>query len=96
MPYCWKCEAPYTGLKRTPDFGDVCENCQSYWHACCNCRFYTGYPTGRCTLPNVEPVRDPEGMNYCGEFRLADQPPGKRAGEAPEQARRKWDELFSD
>ena len=96
MAQCWKCKAPYIEMKKAPDFHATCDTCQSYWHSCCNCRFFTGYPTARCTVPNVGEVHDREGANFCDEFRLADGPRTPDKVEKSEEARRKWDELFRD
>lgn len=97
MPYCWSCNTAYTSMKRTPGFHDTCDKCQSYWHSCCNCRHFTGYPIGRCRVPNIEPVQDVEGANFCDEFALAAEPPGSAQADADRSdARRKWDQLFKD
>jgi len=95
MPYCWKCKAPYAELAKAPEFHTTCDQCNSYWHSCCNCRHFTGYPLARCRLPNVEAVHDVEGANFCDEFRLADQPPGSGHDDKSADARRKWDDLFN-
>ena len=94
MPYCWKCKAPYAELAKAPEFHATCDQCNSYWHSCCNCRHFSGYPLARCRLPNVEAVHDVEGANFCDEFRLADQPPGSGQQDKGADARRKWDDLF--
>lgn len=96
MPNCWKCEAPYTELKKTPDFHATCDRCHSYWHSCCNCRFFTGYPTARCKLPNVEEVHDREGANFCDSFELANSAVAEDPQRRNDEARKKWDSLFRD
>ena len=96
MPYCWKCKAPYAQFKKLPGFHDVCDKCHSYWHSCCNCKFFTGYPSARCTVENIDPVNDVEGANFCEEFQLADVPPGNKADDKADEARRRWKELLRD
>ena len=96
MPYCWRCKAPYTEFKKKPAFHAACDQCKSYWHSCCNCKFFTGYPTARCTVPNTDVVHDFEGANFCDEFQIADAPPGKDRDKDPHDLRRKWDELFKN
>jgi len=94
MPYCWRCKTPYAELTKVPTFHATCDRCKSYWHSCCNCRHFSGYPLARCRLPNIEAVHDVEGANFCDEFQLADQPPGSGQEDKGTDARRKWDDLF--
>jgi len=95
MPYCWKCQAPYAKLTKKPDFHDLCDECKNYWHSCSNCRFFTGYPSARCTLPNTDAVHDLVGANFCDEFVLNEGERKKAADKKdPHAARKRWDELF--
>ena len=100
MPYCWRCKAPFAEFRKTPDFHETCGKCQSYWHSCCNCANFTGYPSARCRLPNIEAVHDVGGANFCDEFRFNEpKPQGNGRGgkvDPAVDARRKWDELFKD
>jgi len=96
MPYCWKCKTAYAQFKKTPDIHARCDKCQSYWHSCCNCRFFTGYPSARCTVANIEPANDVEGANFCDEFQLAGEPPGSKQANKADEARQKWNDLFRD
>ena len=96
MPYCWKCKSPYTEMKRMPDFHDTCDSCSFYWHSCCNCTHFTGYPTARCIIPNIEEVHDREGANFCDQFSLSEKPSDKDEKPASGEARKKWDSLFND
>ncbi len=96
MPYCWKCKAPYTAMKKMPGFHDTCDTCHNYWHSCCNCQHFTGYPTARCLLPDTDAVHDFEGANFCDEFKLAETPPGQRNAPGPDDARKRWNDLFKD
>ncbi len=74
----------------------MCDSCNHYWHSCCNCARFTGYPTARCTIPNISEVHDREGANFCDEFRLAVEPPGQSKEQRAEDARQKWNDLFGD
>lgn len=96
MPYCWKCSAPYVEFKKTPDFHATCDKCNSYWHSCCNCRHFTGYPTALCRVPNVNPVHDREGANFCDEFCLAEKLRENSKEQRADDARQKWNDLFGD
>ena len=96
MPYCWKCKTVFAQFNRRPDFKTVCDKCQSYWHSCCNCKSFTGYPSARCTVPNIDAVNDVEGGNFCEEFQLADAPPGTKPESKADEARQKWKNLFRD
>ena len=96
MPYCWKCRSPYTLMKKPPGFHDMCDSCKNYWHSCCNCARFTGYPTARCTIPNVGEVHDREGANFCDEFALSGKSPDSDAKPDGTEVRRKWDDLFKN
>ena len=67
MKSCYKCRAPYF-RDENPGFQEVCEKCGSYFHCCCNCRFYEELSRPSCREPTAEPVSDPNGMNHCEYF----------------------------
>jgi hypothetical protein len=97
MPRCWKCNTPYNAFKPMPNFHDTCDVCHNYWHSCCNCRHFTGYPTAICKVPNIEPVHDREGANFCDQFSMGETPPGKQQPpKGSDDARQKWNSLFKD
>jgi hypothetical protein len=77
-----------------PGVHDACDSCKSYWHSCCNCKSFTGYPTARCTIPDIEPVHDVEGSNFCEQFILGEKTQNGADKKDPDAARKKWNDLF--
>lgn len=67
MKSCYKCRTPFF-REENPGFQEVCENCGSYLHCCCNCRFYEEFSRPSCKESSAEPVSDPNGMNHCEYF----------------------------
>jgi len=98
---CPKCDHEWDGPARV-GVREECPECAAFLHTCANCsRFDRG--TGTCTLPDVEPVRDPMVGNYCEEFTIGavGEKPPRRAGKSSprvtqKEARRKFDDLFRD
>ena len=94
MRTCYRCSAEWTEL-RSPGFQEVCEDCHSYWHCCANCALYAPGASNECRSPTTEPVSDREKGSCCEEFVFRnpeerDEPPGKE-----EQAKQRWDDMFS-
>jgi hypothetical protein len=72
-------------------FRDTCPSCDSWLHACVNCRFLT---QGGCTEPAAEKVRDPEGQNFCEWFQNREQGEGRREeGGNRDEAEEMWKKL---
>lgn len=67
MKTCYKCRSPYFKEEK-PGFQEVCEECGSYIHCCCNCRFYEEFSRPNCREPSTDAVSDPNGMNHCEYF----------------------------
>jgi len=77
------------------------ENWQSHaqaqdLHCCLNCRFYAPGRPNDCMSPTVEPVRDKERANFCGEFEFAEDRGQEKDGGSGQDARKTWDDLFGD
>ena len=92
MTVCHACGRPVTietKLSRTAD----CPNCQSDLHVCKNCRFYDRTVHNQCRETQAEWVADKEKANFCDYFVFADRAAAS-AGNAPEAARKKLDDLF--
>jgi len=97
---CPKCSAEWDGPPRI-GVREECPECAAFLHTCVNCvRF--DQATAACTLPDVEPVRDPAVGNYCEEFTVGaagERPPMRatrsRRG-AEKKARRKFEDLFRE
>ncbi len=92
MKSCYKCGSQWLRIG-TPGFNDVCDDCQSYWHACMNCEFFEEGRANHCRSHTSEFVRAPEGRNTCEEFGMR-VPPGGAPSRDAVDPRSKWDELF--
>ena len=92
MRRCYRCGAHWTEVRR-PGFRETCDQCQSYWCCCRNCRLYDEGQPNRCRSRTTEPVRDPEMANVCGEFvlRMSDADEGEADRRDPKG---KWNKLF--
>ncbi|MFC1582903.1 hypothetical protein ACFL4W_05125 [Planctomycetota bacterium] len=75
--YC-NCDRPYSPLGPNPGFNDMCESCNAYLHACINCKQYD-QRNNNCTDPAADPVRMPDGKNYCEVFIPFESPSDGRA-----------------
>jgi hypothetical protein len=81
---------------------EECPECAAFMHTCANCwRYDPGLPG--CRLPNTEPVRDPQGQNFCEEFQYVADPaaqgrdvPSADTGQTAEDARQRFEDLFRD
>ena len=81
---------------------EECPECAAFMHTCGNCRHHDPAVPG-CRLPNTEPVRDPDGVNFCEDFEyvtdrdVREQPasPPDTTSDADE-ARRRFEDLFRD
>ena len=97
---CPKCDAEWNGPERI-GVREECPECAAFLHTCVHCAWYDP-STQTCTLPDVEPVRDPNMANYCDEFTMG--PPGSRQAAPPDgsrrkgeaEARKKFEDLFPD
>jgi hypothetical protein len=47
-------------------------------------------------VPNTDAVQDFEGANFCDEFALAENRPEQQKTPGPDDARRRWNNLFKD
>jgi len=67
---CWKCrqKIEYPSGSRVGT-RDICPQCGSDLHACCNCQFYDPGKHNQCAETQAEWVRDKEAANYCNYFR---------------------------
>ncbi|MDT8395696.1 MAG: hypothetical protein RRA32_04495 [bacterium] len=65
---CSACGA-VSELPEKVGFRDVCPSCDSWLHACVNCRFRV---QSGCGETAAEKVRDPEGQNFCEWYRGID------------------------
>lgn len=72
---------------------DVCTGCGSDLHCCLNCRFYDKTVHNQCREPLAEWTANKEKANFCDYFVFADRA-GSAAGNSPETARKKLDDLF--
>ena len=97
---CPKCDAEWEGPQRI-GVREECPECAAFLHTCVNCVRFDPV-TGTCTLPDVEPVRDPHVANFCDSFEF--EPDARRRAAPPEtaepttqeDARRKFEDLFRD
>jgi len=97
---CPKCDAEWDGPARI-GAREECPECAAFLHTCVHCTRFDP-ATGACTLPDVEPVRDPRMANFCEMFEY--EPDARRRAPPPEtadrsdekDARRKFEDLFRD
>ncbi|MBE3069831.1 MAG: hypothetical protein IMZ66_06310 [Planctomycetes bacterium] len=98
---CPKCGSEWE-IRGPIGFREECPECAAFMHTCANCR-HDQPATRSCAVPNTEPVRDRESVNFCEEFEFL--PPGEaQARPAPPQAgpakgndgRRRFEDLFRD
>ena len=94
MKTCYRCGAEWMELGQ-PDFKDVCEDCHSYWHCCSNCALHSPGMPNDCRSSTTEPVGDHEKGNFCEEFVFRNPDDEALRGDAPEDPRKRWDDLFS-
>ena len=101
---CPKCSAEWEGKDRI-GVRDECPECAAYLHTCTNCVNYDA-ALSDCRIPTTDAVHDRQGQNFCDEFTFgppsAEKPSGKPAEKpaekrlSPEEARKRFDELFGD
>ncbi|HUW59073.1 MAG TPA: hypothetical protein VMZ92_20725 [Planctomycetota bacterium] len=72
MKRCHKCGKEWTHLEQ-PGFKAACPGCESYLHACVNCKLYNP-SADRCSSITAECTGDREGVTYCEEFQFRDAP----------------------
>jgi len=72
MKICHHCGAERT-TREQPGFKETCPKCDSYLHACLNCRLYNP-SADRCSSVTAECTGRRDGLNYCDEFQFKDVP----------------------
>lgn len=92
---CHRCGAEWSSeTALQPGVKEACEKCGAYLHCCLNCKFYDTSKPYDCYVPNIEPVTDKEGANFCDDFTFrvegAKEDPGNKPG------RESFDALFGD
>jgi len=92
MTVCHACGKP-VAIEKKLSRAAVCPNCQRDLHACKNCRFFDRAVHNQCRETQAEWVADKEKANFCDYFVFADRA-AVTAGNPPEAARKKLDELF--
>ena len=90
MGTCHQCG---TTITEAVGFRDACPSCQAYLHCCLNCRLYSPSAHNHCLSPTTEYVRDVAGANFCEEFDFVSR---KKASEAADEQKRRFDQLFGD
>ncbi|MBM4018381.1 MAG: hypothetical protein FJ288_08670 [Planctomycetes bacterium] len=63
---CLKCGAEWE-IKGPIAVREECPECAAYVHTCTNCAHFDSR-TRACRLPNTDPARDWNDMNFCEEF----------------------------
>ncbi len=99
---CRKCGAEWEHRDRI-GVRDDCPECAAYLHACVNCGHYDARLSA-CRLSTTEPVADRAGQNFCEEFVYGEVPEPsegeaaapKASRSSPEDARRRFEDLFRD
>lgn len=83
-------------------FREECPECAAFMHTCSTCKRYDP-GAGVCRLPNTEPVRAPQGVNFCEEFEYQADPRARGrpaappdSGQAEDNVRRRFEDLFQD
>jgi hypothetical protein len=92
MPVCHSCQKPAAvegKIKRS----DVCPGCRNDLRCCKNCKFYDRSAHNQCREPAAEWTANKEKANFCDYFVFADRA-STGAGNSPETARKKFDDLF--
>lgn len=93
MKICWFCGND-VGPDPRPSRDKICPKCRMSLKCCKNCRFFDPSAHNQCTDPAAEWVRDKELANFCEFFELADRAARPKQAR-PEEARRKFDDLFN-
>lgn len=87
---CWTCGTILSNLERKISFRAECTQCGAALHCCLNCKNYAPGKPNDCSIPGTEYVRDRSANNFCEEFVFL----GKGPSSKPENAPRKFDDLF--
>lgn len=73
----------------------VCPHCGGDLHICLNCRFHAPGKHNDCIEPRAEFQRIRDKANFCDYFSFrTGEPAAKKGGGAPEDAKRKFEDLF--
>ena len=72
MKVCHQCGAEWTRTGQ-PGFKETCPGCESFLHACLNCKHYNP-SADRCSSITAECTGARDGLNYCEEFQFRDRP----------------------
>jgi hypothetical protein len=102
---CWTCG---TQLEDPPSgklsFRSTCDKCYAWLHCCCNCNNYQPGLPNDCKIPRTEYIADRRAANFCEEFSLSGEGPGKTAnpedvsrrlfGEDIEKPKKSFNDLF--
>lgn len=101
---CRKCGAEWDHRDRI-GVRDECPECAAYLHTCMECRNFDARLSA-CRLPNTEPIRERTAQNFCEDFSYGSAEESEATAEAggeareakpsPEDARRKFENLFRD
>ena len=90
--FCFKCGLEIQ-LDEKPRSRDTCPRCDSYLHACYNCRLYDIKAPNQCREPTAIPQREKDHGNNCLHFEIRE---GKVLDDKKQMsdARKKLDDLF--
>ena len=93
MAACYHCGSPLGDgpLYRT----SVCPSCGREAKVCLNCAFYAPGLPNDCREPQASRVVEKDRANFCDWFRPGEGDGGK-ANDKQDEARRRFDDLFSD
>lgn len=108
MAICWKCHKPLELPQGPLSFRALCPQCDSWQHACVNCRHYKPGAPNDCAVPNTDPIGDREAANFCEDFSVKEEgtsPPGsgdaldklfgeKKNPSAPTSPKNRFDSLW--
>jgi hypothetical protein len=105
---CWRCgSALQEPWDRPISFRAQCDACGSWVHCCLGCQNYTPGKPNDCAIPDTDPIRDREAINFCEFFCLlghkrqkgeaADHVTKRLFGEEPSPDKKtRLEDLFSD
>ena len=95
---CWKCgnEIQVSSGQKI-FFADECSFCHSPLHCCLNCQFYSSGAHYDCRETVEDAVSNKEDANFCDYFKpkTSFSLPKNSFQNKAEQAKKKFDELFS-